>query len=329
MQEINKKNARVWSMLGQRGTVCGKALPEILEQHENAVVITADLATLSGLERVKEKYAERFYNVGIAEQNMIGVAAGMAFEGDLVYVTTYATFLSMRCYEQIRHNLGYQQANVKLIGSAAGLAMGMSGNTHYAMEDIALMRAMPNMTVISPADASEAYLAIYEISRENRPAYLRLTGNLNTPVIYRESYNFELGKGVVLRDGKDIALIATGTLVHEALQAAKMLEESGISATVIDMHTLKPIDEELIYQQGNKQLIVTIEEHNIIGGLGSAVADVLAVKSSMPPVVKIGITDKFVHPSAYEELLDRYGLTAKHIYQTVLEKRRTILRDGR
>lgn len=318
MLEVNRRNARVWSMLGQRGTVCGKALPEILEENKDAIVITADLATLSGLERIKENFSKQFYNVGIAEQNMIGIAAGMSFEGDVVFATTYATFISMRCYEQIRHNLGYQKANVKVIGSAAGLAMGLSGNSHYSYEDLAIMRAIPNMIVLSPADASEAYVAIHSVASINAPVYMRLTGNLNMPIVYDQPYDFKIGKGITLRQGSDIALIATGSMVYEAIRAAVMLSGEGIEATVINMHTLKPIDEDVINQQRDKKLIVTIEEHSVIGGLGSAVSEVLSEKGNAPAIMKIGINDEFVHPSDYVTLLEKCGLTAEQISKKIM-----------
>jgi len=198
-----------------------------MKEKENCYVITADLAHLSGLDRVKQNYPDRLINVGIAEQNMIGVAAGLAFEGNLVFATTYATFISMRSYEQIRHHLGYQKANVKIIGSASGLAMGMSGNTHYSYEDIAIMRAIPNMTVISPADASEAYQAVYAADEQEGPMYIRLSGNLNEKVLYQEPYDFQIGKAVTMKKGKDIVIIATGGSVSESIYAAEKLEEKG------------------------------------------------------------------------------------------------------
>lgn len=317
-QQITEKNSRIWSRLGQRGTVCGVALLEIMEEYQKSYVVTADLGYLSGLGRVKKEYPKRFINVGIAEQNMIGVAAGLAFEGNVVFATTYATFITMRCYEQIRHNLGYQGANVKLVGSATGLAMGMSGNTHYSYEDISIMRTIPNMTVISPADAAEAYMAIHQVAQDEGAAYIRLSGNMNSPIIYQRNYSFEIGKAITLRQGKDIALIATGGCVSEALEACEWLKEFDIQAKVVNMHTIKPLDTETIDMCLEHDYIFTIEEHNVIGGLGSAVAEYLSQKEYHPKHIKIGIDDKFVHPGEYEYLKKCNRLDANGITKTVL-----------
>lgn len=317
MQKIDKKNGRMWSRLGQRGTICGVALPELLKERENCYIITADLAHLSGLDRVKQSYPERFINVGIAEQNMIGVAAGLSFEGNVVFATTYATFISMRSYEQIRHNLGYQKANVKIIGSASGLAMGMSGNTHYSYEDIAIMRVIPNMTVISPADASEAYQAVYAAAAQEGPVYLRLSGNLNEKVLYQEPYDFQIGKAVTMKRGKDLVIIATGGAVSESLSAAEKLEAKGIYPTVLNMHTIKPLDIAALKDYSREKLIVTVEEHSIIGGLGSAVAEFLTSLKNPPLQLRIGIEDTFLHPAGYEYLKQEAGLNADGICRSI------------
>lgn len=319
MQEINKRNSRTWSRLGQRGTVCGVALPEMLKEQEGYYVITADLAHLSGLDRIKKNFPQKFINVGIAEQNMIGVASGLAYEGNTVFATTYATFLSMRGYEQIRHNLGYQRANVKLIGSASGLAMGMSGNTHYSYEDMAIMRAIPNMVVVSPADAAEAYQAIYCAANQEGPVYIRLSGNLNEPVIYSEPYNFQLGKAVILKQGEDIVLIATGEVVADALCAAERLDSYGISSAVVNMHTIKPLDEEAIKRYFHAKCLFTIEEHSVIGGLGSAVAEFLASQKDSPLQIRMGVKDQFLHPADHGFLKQKCGLDADGIYEKVID----------
>ena len=325
MQEITEKNSRIWSRLGQRGTICGKALFEILNEDKNAIVLTADLSILSGLERIKKSFPDQFINVGIAEQNLIGVASGMAFRGDTVFATTYATFISMRCYEQIRHNLGYQFANVKIIGSAAGFAMGMSGNTHYTYEDIAIMRAIPNITVMCPADSSEAYVMIHKAAEVSGPMYIRLTGNLNTPIVYNAPFDFVIGKGNTIKNGDDISIIATGTMVAEALSAAEKLERIGVGATVIDMHTIKPIDKALVKKQYDKKLIITVEEHSILGGLGGGVAEILSESWNAPELLRIGIEDRFLRPSNYERLLRDNDLTSDGIFERIVEK----IKNGR
>lgn len=319
MQEINKKNIRIWSRLGQRGTICGVALPEIASKKENCYVITADLAQLSSLERLKTIYPSKFINIGISEQNMIGVAGGLALEGNCVFATTYATFLTMRCYEQIRHNLGYQKANVKLLGSSSGLAMGMSGNTHYTYEDIAIMRVIPNMIVLSPADATEAYRMVHMVSDYEEPVYIRLSGALNNEIVYEDSYLLEIGKAITLRQGQDTVVIATGSMVIEALKAAKLLEEKGISIKVINMHTIKPLDTEILESISETNLIITLEEHSIIGGLGSAVAEYFSSKKIKPRQIMLGLPDAFLKPAEYEYLKQQNGLYAENI-AAIVEK---------
>jgi len=321
MQDLNKRNFIAWSRLGQRGSIFGIALPEIAQEKTNLRVVTADLGFSSGLDRFKKAWPNRYINVGIAEQNMIGIAAGLAKEGNCVFSTTFATFCSLRSLEQIRHNLGYMKFNVKVIGSSAGFAIGMFGNTHYAIEDIAVMRAIPNMTVISPADATEAYLAAFAASETDAPTYIRLTGQMNCPMVYKESYSFDIGKGVVLKNGTDIALIGAGTMVHEILGAADILEEKGISCSVINMHTIKPLDTDLLDKVFREhRLIVTVEEHSVIGGLGSAVAEYKSIKANAPRQFIIGIPDYFGKAGEYQYLLEQYGLTAKQIAVSVKTK---------
>ncbi len=317
MQTLSRKTARMWSRLGQRGTICGVALPEMLEERSDCYILTADLGTTSGLSRVMQQQPERFVNVGIAEQNLIGVAAGLAFEGNVVFATTFATFLTMRGYEQIRHNLGYQKANVKLIGSAAGFAMGMFGNSHYSYEDIAIMRSIPNMMVISPADAGEAYLAAYMALEHDGPVYIRLSGGLNAPVVYTEPYAFAPGRAVWLREGKDVALIATGGMTADALEAAKRLEADGIQAAVLHMHTIKPLDTDALYACSGYGLVVTIEEHSVIGGLGSAAAEYFMEQERKPRQIRIGIQDTFVRPGGHAYVRQENGLDAAGISQRV------------
>lgn len=320
MKEINRVNIRKWAMLGQRGTIFGDAVPEIMQDYTNSYVVTADLGVLSGLDRVKNSYPDRYINVGIAEQNMIGVAAGLAFENNLVFATTYATFLAMRCYEQVRHNMGYQKANVKLVGSAAGFAMGMSGNTHYAYEDIAIMRVIPNMTVVAPADAAEAYMLTHQIAHMDGPVYMRLTGNLNQPIVYNTDWECKVGKGVVLKEGADVALVACGGCVKIAMDTADELLEKGVSVSVIDMHTIKPLDTDLIDHYLDVKLMVTVEEHSIIGGLGGAVAEHLAERSNHPKLLRIGVEDVFMHPNIYEKVLEGSGLTVEALTKKILGK---------
>ncbi len=322
MIEITPRNIRTWSMLGQRGTAFTMALPEIAGSQENVMVLTADLSLLSGLERFRETYPDRFIDVGIAEQNMIGIAAGLAKEGNCVFATTYATFLTMRSFEQIRNNLGVMRFNVKLVGSAAGVSMGTSGNCHHSIEDIALMRVIPNMQVIAPADALETIKVMEAVSRTKQPVYVRLTGSLNCPSVYKEDYRFEIGKGIVLNEGKDIAVIASGTLVGEALKACQLLKEQGFHPTVVNMHTIKPLDTELVEKlTKNHSVIYTLEEHSVIGGLGGAVAESLAELGTAVKLVRLGFKDSYAKLGSYEYLLEQNGLDADGIVKSILERK--------
>ena len=322
MTEISRITARGWSRLGQRGTFFGVAMPELAAKDPNVLVLTADLLTLSGLDRFQKEYPDKIINVGIAEQNLIGISAGLAKEGYKPYATTYANFISMRSYEQVRLNCGYMQFPIKVIGSGSGFAMGMSGNTHYGIEDVSLMRSIPNMTVVCPADAVEAYLVAQASLEYDHPMYIRLTGTLNAPMVYMESFKYEIGKAIILQEGLDVALIAQGTMVATCLEVSKILKEKGVYASVVDMHTIKPIDKNMIsiMSDNRRKLIVTVEEHSIIGGLGSAVAEVIAEEESNVKLMRIGIEDTFLHPGDYAFLLQQCGLTADHIFAKIAKK---------
>ena len=318
MIEITPRNIRTWSMLGQRGTAFTMALPELAAVQENIMVLTADLSLLSGLERFRENFPKRFLDVGIAEQNMMGIAAGLAKEGNCVFATTYASFITMRSFEQIRNNMGVMRFNVKVVGSAAGVSMGTSGNCHHSIEDIALMRVIPNMQVIAPADALETIKVMEAVSKTNEPAYIRLTGTLNCPSVYKEDYSFEIGRGIVLNEGKDIAIIAIGTLVGEALKACSSLKEQGINPTVVNMHTIKPLDTELIERlTRNHSVIYTLEEHSVIGGLGGAVAELLAEMGTAVKLIRLGLKDQYVELGSYEYILSQNGLDANGIIKSI------------
>lgn len=318
MIEINSLNARIWSKLGQRGTMFAVAIFEAVQKHDNLMVLTADLATLSGLDRFIDTYPDKFLNVGIAEQNMLGIAAGLANEGKKVFVTTYATFISMRSCEQNRHYLGYMGSDVKVVGSGAGLVMGMSGNTHHAMEDIAILRAIPNITVLSPADSTEVVKATIAAADYYGPVYLRLTGGINNPIVYKDNYDFQIGKAITLKKGSDISIIATGTMVYNSLKAAEILQQSGILASVVDMHTIKPLDAAIIdLACQNSKLIVTVEEHSIIGGLGGAVAEYKSNKKCAPPQLTLGIADMFRKTGEYAYMLEQNGLMPEQLAKNI------------
>ncbi|MEO8173146.1 MAG: transketolase C-terminal domain-containing protein [Sediminibacterium sp.] len=321
MLEFNTTNMRTWSKLGQRGAFFGAAIFEIIEKHDNAVVVTADLGYLSGLERFMNRHPERFFNTGIAEQNMLGVSAGLAQEGKIPFATTYATFITMRSCEQMRHYLGYMESNVKIVGTGAGLVMAYSGSTHYTMEDISIVRAIPNIIILSPADATEAVKVAFAAAEYKGPVYIRLTGALNNPMVYKEDYTYTIGKAVTLKEDGDLTIFATGSMVYNSLKAAEILTAKGIHARVVNMHTIKPLDTDSISSAlAMSKLLVTVEEHSMIGGLGGAVAEYLSGFSSHAPLLRLGIADKFRHAGDYNYLLEQNELSPELIAANIERK---------
>ncbi len=297
----------------------GEALKEYAEQYENLVVLDADLAAATKTGVFKKAYPDRFFDCGIAEANMMGVAAGLASCGKIPFASTFAMFAAGRAYEIVRNSIGYPHLNVKIGATHAGISVGEDGATHQCNEDIALMRTIPGMTIINPCDDVEAKAAVKAALDFNGPVYMRF-GRLAVPVINdAENYKFELGKGVVMREGTDVTIVATGLLVNEAIEAAKALEADGISARVVNIHTIKPLDKELICKCAKETgVIVTAEEHSVIGGLGSAVAD--AVTECCPvPVVKIGVNDEYGYSGPAVELLKKFGLSSENIIAKVKE----------
>lgn len=297
----------------------GEALLRLGEKFDNIVVLDADLAAATKTGVFKSKYPERFFDCGIAEQNMMGIAAGLASTGKIVFASSFAMFAAGRAYEQIRNIIGYPHLSVKIGATHAGISVGEDGATHQCNEDIALMRTIPGMTIINPADAVEASAAVEAMAEFDGPVYMRF-GRLAVPVFNdEETYKFELGKGIELKNGKDVTIIATGLLVYEAVKAAELLEAEGISARVINIHTIKPIDKEIIWKAAEETgLIVTAEEHSTIGGLGSAVCDTVLEKTPVH-VIKIGVEDEYGHSGPAIELLKEYGLCAENIAARVKE----------
>ena len=297
----------------------GKALAELGTEHEDVVVLDADLAEATKTGVFKKAHPERFIDCGIAECNMVGVAAGLAAAGMVPFASSFAMFAAGRAFEQVRNSVGYPHLNVKIGATHAGISVGEDGATHQCNEDIALMRTIPGMIVINPSDDVEAKAAVKAAYEHQGPVYLRF-GRLAVPVINdRPGYEFKLGKGVVLREGKDLTIIATGLPVSGCLEAAEKLSSEGIEAKVINIHTIKPLDEDLVTEAAKETgKVVTVEEHSIIGGLGSAVCDVLAEKSPTP-VMKIGINDTFGESGPAAELLRKYGLDAESIYNKIKE----------
>ena len=296
----------------------GEELVKLGAEHEDIVVLDADLAEATRSGEFQKVYPDRFIDCGIAEENMMGVAAGLAAAGKVPFASSFAMFAVGRAYEQIRNSIGYPHLNVKIGASHAGISVGEDGATHQCIEDIALMRMIPGMVVINPSDYIEARAAVRAAYEYEGPVYMRF-GRLAVPILNdRPDYKFELGKGVVLREGKDLTIFATGLPVYNCLEAAERLAaEDGIDAQVINIHTIKPIDEELIVAAAEKTgKIVTVEEHSIIGGLGSAVCDVLSEKAPTR-VMKIGINDTFGESGPALELLKKYGLDTDGIYEKI------------
>jgi transketolase len=318
-------NARTYSRLGQRGAIFGMAVLETVKRDPRNLVITADLAQLSGLDRFGKAYPENLINVGIAEQNMLGVAAGLAAEGFLPIVTTYATFITLRSCEQVRHYLGYMKLKAIVVGSGAGLIQGFSGNTHYSLEDISVMRTIPGMTVLSPSDASQAVKAFEAAQSVAQAVYIRLSGGLGCPIVYKYDFDFEIGRPIEVRAGDDIVIFATGMMVAASLKAAGVLEAQGISVRVVDVHTIKPMRDEVLEYFGDAKLAVSAEEHNVIGGLGSAIAEKMTDRGCSVPLLRLGIHDRFSSVGDYEHLLADNRLQPEQIAQDIVERWKRIL----
>ena len=293
----------------------GEALAFLADENKDIVVLDADLSKSTKTELFQKKAPERFFDCGIAEGNMIGIAAGLAAAGKIPFASSFAMFAAGRAFEQIRNSVGYPHLNVKICATHAGISVGEDGATHQCCEDIGLMRTIPGMVVISPADDLETREAVKAISKYKGPVYMRLGRLAVEDVNDPQNYHFEIGKGVVLRDGKDLTIIATGLMVAKALAAAKQLEAQGISARVLNIHTIKPLDKELILQAAKETgLLITAEEHSIIGGLGEAVC--AAVCETFPvPVVRIGVNDEFGSSGPAEKMLELYGLSTEKIFR--------------
>ena len=294
----------------------GATLVELGAEIENMFVMDADLAASTKTGMFQKAYPDRFIDCGIAEQNMMSVAAGIASEGNVVFASSFAMFASGRAFEQIRNSIAHPGVNVKVGASHAGISVGEDGATHQCCEDIAIMRAIPNMVIINPADYTEACLATRAAAKYNGPVYLRF-GRLAVPIIFGKDHKFEIGKGDILSEGTDVTIIATGLMVDRAIIANEQLKNAGISARIVNMATIKPLDKELVIDSAKKTgAIVTVEEHNIIGGLGSAVAETVCEGGCPVPVLRIGVNDTFGRSGAALDLLDRFGLNSENIVNT-------------
>lgn len=297
----------------------GEALLEVGEKYKNVLALSADSSGGSGMSPFKERFPERHIEFGIMEQGVIGFASGLATTGKIPFVVAIAPFVTARPFEMFRNDLGYMRQNVKVVGRCAGISYSDLGSTHQSLEDIAIIRTIPGVTVINPGDPVEIKRAVHAAAEHVGPVYIKI-GKEKMPVLHKDDYKFKIGKAVLLRDGKDITIIGTGTVLSKAYYAAEILEKEGIDARLIDIHTIKPIDGDIIIKAAREtRKIVTVEEHYLIGGLGGAVAEVLAKEGTSAPVKMIGIDDQFASNGPYEELLGLYGLQSEQIARTVKE----------
>ena len=314
---INDRNIKVWSTIGARATF-GVAALELAKDIDNLMVLTCDVSTSAGLDRFRKTYPNKYLDVGIAEQNMIGIAAGLASENFNVITTTFAPFQTMRCCEQIKVNLGYMKQRICMVGIASGLALGTLGYTHCCIEDVGILRSIPGITIISPADSLESVKALEAAVKSENPSYIRLTGSSNNPIVYNKDYKFEIGKSITLKEGKDITIFCTGAMVYQCLEASKILESKKISSKVVNMHTIKPIDKAAVSEACKSKLIVSVEEHNIIGGLGSAIAECKASLKESPRQLFLGIKDTYGKSGDYKFLQEKHRLIPEKIVEDIL-----------
>ena len=318
MSAADLATLKEWSTLGHRNAYA-ESIRLLAREREDVVVVNADITTTARLVSFKKEFPDRIFNVGIAEQNLIGFSAGLAKEGLMPFAVTIAAFAPNRCAEQMRMMLGYMNLSARVIGIEAGCRFGSLGNTHFAMDDIAVVRAIPNFTVICPADPHEIYKTIFAVADHKGPVHIRLTGAPGFPLLYPDDFDFEIGKAIEYRPGKDVAIIATGSVLWEGIRAADILEEKGISVRVIDMHTVKPIDIDMLNSVfAENELIVTVEEHSRIGGLGSAVAEYKAGFKNAPKQIMCSLGDSFKKIGDYDFHLKNAGLVAEDIAEKVV-----------
>ncbi len=316
--QITSKSIKTWSVIGSRPTY-GLAVMELEKEYENLMVVTGDVSTSAGLDRYRKTYPKKYVDVGIAEQNMIGVAAGLADNGFNVFTVTFAPFQVLRCLDQIKVDLAYSNIKVTMTGLASGLVNGPLGNTHCCIEDVGALRSIPNLTILSPADGVGIVKAVFAAAEHDQPTFIRLTGGASNPIVYHDDIDFKIGEAIEIVNGGDLTIFSTGTMVYNSLQAADILAKKGISASVFDIHTIKPIDEVAITKAIKKNKpIVTVEEHNVIGGLGSAVSEYLSRYRKSPLQLSIGINDFFPKPGEYQYMLQQCGLTPEQIAQNIL-----------
>lgn len=317
--KIDNKLIDLWSKMGSRATF-GLSLIEIQKEFENLQVVTADVSTSAGLDRYKRMYPEKYTDVGISEQNMIGVATGLSELGFDVITTTFSPFQTLRCNEQIKNNLGYMNSKITMVGLASGLILGTLGFTHASIEDVGAIRSIPNLNIISPADSLETVKAIYASLNQDKSTYIRLTGGQPNPKVYNDDYDFKIGRAIKIMEGDEVAILACGARVSDCIDASKLLYQNlRKKISVYNFHSIKPIDKDEIIRITKKhKYILTVEEHNIIGGLGSAVAEVLASFENSSILIKCGIQDKYPKGGDYKFLLNLLNLDKTSLYDTII-----------
>ena len=317
MIEINKGKIKTWSTIGQRATF-GLVAYEIANKVKDLMILTCDVSTSAGLDRFRKKFPEKFLELGISEQNMIGVASGLSNESYKVITTSFAPFQTMRCCEQIKVNLGYMKQKISMVGLASGLVLGPLGYTHCCIEDIGVLRSIPNLTIISPADSFETVKATEASIKHDQSVYIRLTGGSNNPMVYESDYKFEIGKAKMLIDNGEILIISNGMMVKKSIDIANYFKERGVNISVINMHTIKPLDHDLLDKIISKyKYCFSLEEHNIFGGLGSALSEYFASKDHKIKFKSIGIEDKYIKSGSYNYLLKEYRLDNESIINTI------------
>ncbi len=317
MNSVTPEQISLWSKLGPRA-VYGQTVQNLIESNCSVIALSADLGSSSGLDRLRRSNPDKLINVGIAEQCLVGFSAGLAKEGLVPFASTFAPFATMRAAEQIRMNLGYMNLNVKLVGIGSGLSMGFLGNSHYGLEDIAIMRTVPGMTILSPADCFEVVKCVEHAAQLIGPTYIRLTGLPNNPIVYDSDYDFKIGKAIRFGDGEDIAIIATGSMVWHALETSKLLQNFNVNSSIFNFHTLKPLDLDTLDKVVSSfKRIVTVEEHSEIGGLGSTITQYFANKKLKPEILVLGLPDDFGPTGNYEYLLSFHELNSISIARKV------------
>jgi len=314
---IDNNKIKLWSSIGSRASF-GLAAFELAKNNNNLMIVTADVSTSAGLDRYKKKYPNNYVDVGIGEQNMMSVASGLASEGFDVITTTFSPFQTLRCAEQIKVNLGYMKNKVVMVGLASGLILGNLGFTHCSIEDIGILRSIPNLTIISPADSFETVKATEASIKHEQSVYIRLTGGSNNPMVYESDYKFEIGKANMLIDNGDILIISNGMMVRKSIDIANYFKEKGINISVINMHTIKPLDNKLLDKIISRyKYCFSLEEHNIYGGLGSALSEYFASKDYKIKFKSIGIDDKYIKSGSYNYLLKEYRLDNESVINTI------------